>query len=449
MYNLQEALRIKGLNKLLAYVEDDPDRNIPKAMDWIAKFDTEGVVNKELVVLRESLKDQNSHWFQFVRSIYQDIDASVRKTLMQNLIIEATILGGNQRKKLMDIHDCQIPWAILLDPTSACNLKCVGCWADNYGRELALSFSELDDIISQGKALGTYMYIFSGGEPLLRWPDIKRLCEKHTECAFLAFTNGTLIDEAMADGFLQVKNFIPAISLEGFAQETDARRGTGTYQAVKKALALLQRKRLPYGISCCYTAQNAEVVGSEAYFDEMVAAGAKFAWFFTYMPVGQGAGTELMATAAQRKMLYHNIRAFRQTKPLFTIDFWNDGEYVKGCIAGGRCYLHINANGDIEPCAFIHYADCNIHEHTLLQAYQAPLFKQYRANQPFNENHLRPCPLLDNPQYLKAMVEASGAHSTERLQPEAVAELCNKCKPASEKWAEVADQLWSAKARAD
>ena len=66
------------------------------------------------------------------------------------------------------------------------------------------------------------------------------------------------------------------------------------------------------------------------------------------------------------------------------MDFWNDGEYVNGCIAGGRDYLHINANGDIEPCAFIHYADSNIKEKTLLEAYQSPLFMQYRRNQPFN-----------------------------------------------------------------
>lgn len=84
-----------------------------------------------------------------------------------------------------------------------------------------------------------------------------------------------------------------------------------------------------------------------------------------------------MATAEQRKFMYNQIRAFRKTKPIFTMDFWNDGEFVNGCIAGGRCYLHINANGDIEPCAFIHYSDSNIHNTTLLQAYKNPLFMQY------------------------------------------------------------------------
>ena len=46
------------------------------------------------------------------------------------------------------------------------------------------------------------------------------------------------------------------------------------------------------------------------------------------------------------------------------MDFQNDAEYVGGCIAGGRRYLHINANGDVDPCVFIHYSDSNIREKT-------------------------------------------------------------------------------------
>lgn len=206
------------------------------------------------------------------------------------------------------------------------------------------------------------MYIYSGGEPLVRKDDIIKLCEKHNDCEFLAFTNGTLIDEKFADEMLRVQNFVPAISIEGFEEETDFRRGKGTYQAVIRAMEILKNKKLPFGASLCYTSKNADTIGSEEYIDDLIAKGCKFAWFFTYMPVGVDAVPELMATAEQRKFMYEQIRKFRGTKPLFTMDFWNDGEYVNGCIAGGRCYLHINANGDIEPCAFIHYADSNIKE---------------------------------------------------------------------------------------
>ncbi|MGN1145325.1 MAG: SPASM domain-containing protein, partial [Acetatifactor sp.] len=221
-----------------------------------------------------------------------------------------------------------------------------------------------------------------------------------------------------------------------------SRRGNGTYQKIIHAMNILKEKKLPFGISCCYTSANAEVIGSEEYFDQMVEMGAKFAWFFTYMPVGKGAVKELIATAEQREMMYHKIREYRKTKPLFTVDFWNDGEYVGGCIAGGRKYLHINANGDIEPCAFIHYSDSNIREKTLLEAYQSPLFMGYHDNQPWNENMLRPCPVLDNPGRLTEIVEKSGAKSTDYQNLETAKEFSDKCVEAAEKWAPVADRLW-------
>ncbi|MDZ4956939.1 radical SAM protein, partial [Clostridium perfringens] len=110
--------------------------------------------------------------------------------------------------------------------------------------------------------------------------------------------------------------------------------------------------------------------------------------------------------------------------------------------AGGRRYLHINANGDIEPCAFIHYSDSNIHEKTLMEAYKSPLFVAYHKNQPFNSNHLRPCPLLDNPGSLSKMGDESGAKSTDLENPEHVHDLSAKCKNAAENWKPVADRLW-------
>ena len=101
-------------------------------------------------------------------------------------------------------------------------------------------------------------------------------------------------------------------------------------------MAILREKRLPFGVSCCYTSRNAAVIGSEEYFDWMIDTGAKFCWLFTYMPVGKGAPTDLMVTSEQRKWMYDQVRAFRKTKAIWSMDFWNDGEYVQGCVAGGR-----------------------------------------------------------------------------------------------------------------
>lgn len=444
--SMGERLTTFGLKKALDYLDADPERNISRVVDWLIKVDRDdNHVAPRARSAKRILDDHDNNWYQLINSLYTDIDSGVRKSFFENVLVNGTVIGAKRQDKLMAKYGCNIPWAILLDPTSACNLHCTGCWAAEYGHNLSMDYDTLNSIIEQGKELGVFAYLYSGGEPLVRKHDIIKLCEQHPDCAFLAFTNGTLIDEKFADDMLRVKNFVPAISVEGFEAENDYRRGEGCYQAVVKAMELLRSKKLPFGISCAYTRQNTEVIGSEEFIDDMIEKGAKFAWFFTYMPVGNGAVPELLVTPEQREFMYHQLRKFRETKPIFTIDFWNDGEYSNGCIAGGRRYLHINANGDIEPCAFIHYSDSNIHDTTLLEALQRPLFMQYHKGQPFNDNHLRPCPLLDNPQCLTDMVDKSGAQSTEMMHPEDVQELCGKCRAAADAWAPVADRLWGEK----
>ena len=433
-----------GIKQVIGYINKNPDKNIPKLLEWIENYDKKKSITHQIQSIKEAVSDPENNWYKLVRSLWTDIDEEVRKTILINFVVNESMTGTPKQIEAGKSEGCNVPWAILMDPTSACNLKCKGCWAAEYGNKLNLSLDELDSIITQGKELGIYFYIYSGGEPLVRKKDVITLCEKHDDCVFLAFTNATLIDDAFAAEMLRVKNFIPAISVEGFEEATDSRRGAGTYRAVISAMETLKERKLPFGISCCYTSQNYESIGSEEFFDEMIARGAKFAWFFTYMPVGRDAVPELMVNAEQRELMYHRIRKFRGTKPIFTMDFWNDGEFVGGCIAGGRSYLHINANGDVEPCAFIHYSDSNIREKTLLEALKSPLFMQYYKNQPFNQNHLRPCPLLDNPHRLAEMVDSSGARSTDLMSPEDVHELTRKCFFAAHQWAQTAERLWDA-----
>lgn len=167
-----------------------------------------------------------------------------------------------------------------------------------------------------------------------------------------------------------------------------------------------------------------------------------FIWFFHYMPVGNDAVPSLLPSPEQRKYIYERIRHFRKTKDIFSMDFQNDAEYVGGCIAGGRRYLHINAAGDVEPCVFIHYSNVNIHKSSLLDALKSPLFMAYHNEQPFNQNMLRPCPMLENPDCLQNMVNKTGAVSTDLQSPESVEHLCDKCRPYADNWKETANALW-------
>ena len=445
--SVSTTLKKYGLEQAFRYVYKDPEKNLPKLMDWADQF-SGGMYPAQRAAIRAAIENPDNAYYPYIRLMLQDVDPSVLTTIAVNFFINENLVGGPIQDSLREKYNCNIPWAILLDPTSACNLRCAGCWAAEYGNKLNLTYEEIDDIIRQGKEMGIYFYIYTGGEPLVRKQDLIRLCEKHDDCVFLAFTNGTLIDEAFADEMLRVKNFVPAISLEGFEEATDSRRGKGTYAKVVRAMELLRQRKLPYGISSCYTSANYDSITSEEYYDMLIRMGAYFIWYFHYMPVGNDASPELLPTPEQRETVYRRIRDYRTRKPLFAMDFQNDAEFVGGCIAGGRSYLHINANGDIDPCVFIHYSDSNIREKTLLEAMRSPLFMAYHDGQPFNDNMLRPCPMLENPRKLREMVEKTGAKSTDLQSPETAEHLCAKCDDYAACWEGKAQELWTARQEA-
>ncbi|NLM46623.1 MAG: radical SAM protein [Firmicutes bacterium] len=441
MLSFQKA----AVKVLLNYLSDKPIEKLPR-MFWIAeKLDRKGLHRDQIRGMRRVLLDPDSNWRLFMEKIFQEVDLRLIQKFTECFLIKASLTNTAEKRKMAEEYGCNIPWAILMDPTSACNLNCTGCWAAQYGHKNNLSYETLDSICRQGKELGIYFYIFSGGEPLMRKKDLIRLCEAHQDCYFFAFTNGTLVDEEFCQDLLRVANFTLAFSIEGDEAATDMRRGKGTYQKVIAAMDLMRKHKLAFGYSTCYHRYNTESVASDEFVDDMIARGCRFAWNFTYMPVGKDARLDLLVTPEQRAYMYRRIREIRDTKPIFALDFWNDGEYCGGCIAGGRSYLHINAAGDVEPCAFIHYSNVNIHDVSLLDALRSPLFMSYRRHQPFNENHLRPCPLLDNPEALATMVKESGAKSTEMEAPEDVDVLCAKTVSAAKAWAEVADEIWYAR----
>lgn len=438
--SIKSSMQNFAVDKALKYIEGNPEENIPKLMKLVDKLTPEYWYKSQRDAIRTAIEEKN-HWYQLILKVY-DLDPGVRRAFFENFLFNASLKGSAIQHEVSEREGCNVPWAILLDPTSACNMHCTGCWAAEYGNKLNLSLETIDSIIRQGKEMGTYMYIYTGGEPLVRKEDLMKICEMHPDCAFLAFTNGSLIDEEFCNEMLRVKNFVPAISLEGFEEANDGRRGEGVYQKVQNAMKLLKEHKLPFGISTCYTSKNVEDVSSEKYFDLIIDSGALFVWFFHYMPVGNDAAVELLPSPEQRELMFNKIREYRKCKPIFSMDFQNDAQYVHGCIAGGRNYLHINAKGDVEPCVFIHYSNCNIHDTSLLDAYKSPLFMAYHDNQPFNDNMLRPCPMLENPEFLRLMVKETKAESTDYQSFESVDHLCDKTVKYAENWKPTADKLW-------
>ncbi len=436
----------KIIDVLVNNIEKDREKEMLKLIDLMEKYMSGEKLDIDYGKVKDMTCNKDCALNQYLNRLLDELDPNVVKTTVLNFGFEAMLHGTKTIRKMRTVHNCNIPWLILMDPTSACNLHCTGCWAAEYGNKLNLSYEELSNVVKQGKEIGVYFYMFTGGEPLVRKKDIIQLCEEHHECQFLAFTNGTLVDEAFCQEMKRVGNLALAISLEGSPEVNDLRRGAGVYGKVMHAMELLKENGLIFGTSICYTSKNCESVTSKEFVKLMVDKGCRYAMYFHYMPVGNEASLELLPTPEQRMYIKDRIREIRKLENgegLFTMDFQNDGEFVGGCIAGGRNYFHINANGDAEPCVFIHYSGANIRTHSLLEILKQPLFMAYHNNQPFNENHLRPCPMLENPEILQRLVNETGAKSTDLQSPETVEQLCTKCEEYARNWKPHADKVWA------
>jgi MoaA/NifB/PqqE/SkfB family radical SAM enzyme len=331
-------------------------------------------------------------------------------------------------------YQCGVPRDILLDPTNACNLHCTGCWAEEYDSHNRLSFEKLDSLLVEARKLGTLDILMTGGEPMVRKDEILRLAEKHRKLFFGLFTNGTLIDEPFVLRMKELGNLSVFVSIEGFREDTDFRRGEGTYDRVMEAMRLLKKHDIGFGFSLCYHTKNHLSVTSDEFLDFLREQGAWFGWAFGYRPIGKNADLSLCLDAKGRETARTRIDDYCRRKDFTIIDLFNNGHKAFGCVGAGSGYIHITANGDVEPCAFCHYSDSNIHDMSLQKALQSPFFRAFRRAQPFAEDPLRPCPLMDVPEAIVELAEANGAASTHLASPETAREFADKVRPIAKEW---------------
>lgn len=203
---VKQMLSTAVLNEGIKYVKKNPVENMGKLLNWGEKLLIQDNHKDYARSIRNILNDPDSNWNEYIHRLYTEFDANVRRQLLVNFLVNATILGIPTNEKMAAKYDCNIPWAILMDPTAACNLKCTGCWAAEYKKSDSMDIKILNRIIREGKELGIYMYIYSGGEPLIRKKDLVKLARKHKDCMFLAFTNGTLVDDDLAAQMAEAGN---------------------------------------------------------------------------------------------------------------------------------------------------------------------------------------------------------------------------------------------------
>lgn len=379
---------------------------------------------------------------RLAKRVLQDTHPNVRSHLVNGLFVNNGWVGWRRRKEIQRDEGWFPPALMVISPTMRCNLRCYGCYAGSYSKADDLEYEVLDRVLEEAKELGLYFITVSGGEPFYR-EDLLDLYEKHSDMAFHVYTNGTLIDDATADRLIELGNVYPSISVEGFRDQTDARRGEGVWDKVMAAMDRLRERGGLFGFSGTVVRGNVDTMCSPELIDLLVEKGCFWGWWFVYIPIGREPALELMPLPEQRDRLREWTLEIRRTRPIFVADFWNDGPLTHGCMAGGKRYLHINNRGDVEPCVFAHFAVDNIHDVPLREALNSGFFRDIRSQIPYHPNVLRPCMIIDNPHVLREAVEKHGAYDTDGGGHSLLCQLAPYLDDYAERYGVLADKAWA------
>jgi len=430
----------KIISLLLSLAGNSSNENLVRMTYLMELLPKKDYYRERIRWIRQLIRD-NHPSIEFPRRILRDLHPNQRDKWIANLTVNHLLSGTNKRKAWLDREGYYPPSTVVISPTMRCNLSCYGCYAGDYDKSLALSREEIDSILMQMKEMGVYFAVISGGEPFFK-EDIFDVFKKHSDMAFLVFTHGGLIDERMVERLIEVGNVMPAFSLEGYEKETDERRGPGHFRKVMHAMDLLREAGLSFCGSFTQTSRNTDIITSADYIDLLVEKGCSAIWLFSYVPVGREPDLSLMPTPEQRALMRRTTIEFRGTQPMIIVDFWNDGPIISGCIAGGRKYFHINANGDIEPCVFCHFAVDNIRRTTLKEALRSPLFRTIRVRQGEHENLLRPCMLIDHPDVGREIFSTEGVYPTHGGAEQIFTGLAAEMDGYARRYGEIADPAW-------
>jgi MoaA/NifB/PqqE/SkfB family radical SAM enzyme len=359
------------------------------------------------------------------------INPHLRRRLIETFV--GNVLEGEQdrMKPFRDAYGFDPPTFLTISPTKKCNLRCTGCYAASDAKmDNTLDYDVFTRLLREKQEeWGSNFTVISGGEPLLYRSQGKNLLdviEEFPNSFFMMYTNATLIDDAVARRMAELGNITPAISVEGWEQETDERRGKGIFNRVLKAMRHLREHGVPFGMSVTATKYNAETISSDEFvnyfFDEQKIT---YAWVFQYMPIGRSYSMDLLVSPNQRQLMLNRQLTQLREHGRFLVDFWNGGPISMGCIAGGRSggYFYVDWDGNISPCVFFPYGIANLHDlydngHTISHVLLTDYFRKirewqdrYTGNRGQGDvgNLFMPCPIRDHHQFARDLINEHGA----------------------------------------
>jgi MoaA/NifB/PqqE/SkfB family radical SAM enzyme len=273
-----------------------------------------------------------------------------------------------------------IPPIVIFSITNRCNLNCKGCfhWALHELGQAEMDEDKLRYTVAEARDLGISFMVIGGGEPLIR-PEIMDIAAEFPDVIFLVFTNGTLMTESILDRIQKTRNFVPVISLEGDRAGTDHRRGEGVYAGLEKIIKKLKSRKIFWSVSLTITRLNYDTIMDDAFVANLVNQGCRLLFFVEYTPVTEDT-EDWLISMEQREHLLEKRNEFRRKYPALFIAVPGDEDEIGGCLSAGRGFVHISAEGNVEPCPFAPYSDTNLRDSSLLEALQSDFLKEIREH---------------------------------------------------------------------
>lgn len=352
---------------------------------------------------------------QEIRSVFRNAWRITRADpALRGFFWKAVLAQGKAARVRMEWRrkGLQVPPLLICSITTRCNLNCVGCYAHalarafHRGEQGEMSKEKLESVLSEARELGISIVLLAGGEPLVR-KDLMEVTAHYPDIIFPVFTNGLLIDDELIERFQRQRNVVPVISLEGYADDTDQRRGKGIYAHLKKIIGKMEGKGIFLGCSLTVNRDNFDIVLEDAFVQEMIASGSRLFFFVEYVPIQEGTET-LLLTQTQRLTLRQMTKTMGQRFPGLFIAFPGDEAEYGGCLSAGRGFLHISAGGAVEPCPFAPYSDASLQQLSLREALQSDFLRQIRENHDKLSELEGGCALWANREWVRSLLPTSG-----------------------------------------
>jgi len=300
------------------------------------------------------------------------------------------------------------PPFLFLSLTNACNLRCRGCWIESRGPIHNLSQEDIDGVIQAGKKHKAHFYTLLGGEPMM-YPQLWDAIGRHPDCYFQIITNGMFLDEENVERIRVAGNVTPLVSIDGWEDTNDQRRGQGVFRAAVEGLGRLGRKKILFGVATTVTGRNLEQVLTDEYVRYFIDRGAMYLWYYVFRPVGADPSPELCVGHQQMIDLRKRLLRLRRKHPIILIDtYWNAaGEAV--CPAALGLGFHIGPQGSIEPCPPLSLACQTIRDNDreLFTTINSSRF--LRGFQEFVKRRTAGCVILEYPQELVEYLRQASA----------------------------------------